>query len=161
MKQLSIIVVNWNTEELLKKCLESIFLYADKIDYQLIVIDNNSKDKSKELLSKLKILNNNLEIVLSKANLGFARAVNVGLKKSKGQYILLLNPDTQIKETTFEESIKFMDEHPHGGIMGGKILNLDGSIQPSVRRFPTFLSQFIILLKLHHLIILKYRKSIR
>lgn len=148
--KLSIIIVNWNTEKLLKKCLESIFLYADKIDYQLIVIDNNSKDKSRELLSKLKILNDNLEIVLSKTNLGFARAVNVGLKKSKGQYILLLNPDTQIKETTIEASIKFMDEHPHGGIMGGKILNLDGSIQPSVRRFPTFLSQFFILLKLHH-----------
>jgi GT2 family glycosyltransferase len=150
MKKLSIVIVNWNTREYLRKCLESVFRYAGNLDYQLIVIDNHSQDSSQELLSSLRLLNDKIEVVLNKKNLGFAKAVNSGLRRAKGEYILLLNPDTQIKETTLEKSIKFMDDHSHCGVMGGKILNPDGSIQPSIRKFPTFLSQLFILLKLHH-----------
>lgn len=148
--KLSIIIINWNVGELLKKCLESIFKYAKNIDCQLIIIDNNSRDGSQKLLSELKILNDKVEIILNKKNLGFARAVNMGLRRAQGEYILLLNPDTQIKEGTLEKSLEFMDNYRQAGIMGGKIINPDGSLQPSVRKFPSFLSQVFILLKLHH-----------
>jgi len=149
MTKLSIIIVSWNTQELLKKCLETILNYGKNIDYQLIIVDNNSKDKSQELLSKLMILNNKIEPIFNKKNFGFAKAVNQGLKRSRSEYILLLNPDTQIKSDTLGKSIEFMEQNQHCGVMGGKILNFDGSIQPSVRKFPSLWSQLFILLKVH------------
>lgn len=160
--KLSIIIVNWNTKDLLKRCIESIFYYGKNIDYEIIVIDNASKDSSQEFLSQYKnrktysnVLENiriddfRFEIVLNDQNLGFARAVNQGIKLSEGQYILLLNPDAEIKEKTLEKMIEFMENYSDYGIVGGKILNPNGSLQLSVRRFPDFFSQFLILLKLH------------
>ncbi|MFN3301470.1 MAG: glycosyltransferase family 2 protein [Patescibacteria group bacterium] len=147
---LSIIIVNWQTKDLLKKCLESIFCYAKNIDYELIVIDNSSTDHSSKFLSNLKPQTANFKIILNDRNFGFAKAVNQGIKLSRGKYILLLNPDTEIKEGTLQKMIKFMEDHLQIGISGGKILNSDGTIQLSVRRFPDFLSQVFVLLKFHH-----------
>ena len=147
---LSIIIVNWNTKDLLKKCLESILRYGGTVDYELIVVDNGSTDGSPGLLRELKIKNEKLKIILNEKNVGFARAVNQGIAKTISNYILLLNPDTEIKENTLEKMINFMEENQECGILGGKILNLDGSIQSSVRKFPNLLSQIFVLLKLHH-----------
>jgi len=148
--ELSIIIVNWNTKDLLKKCLESIFRYEKNVNHELIVIDNASTDGSSEMISELKIKNQKLKVILNEKNLGFAKAVNQGIKLSEGKYILLLNPDTEIRENTLKKMIRFMEEHFRVGICGGKILNPDGSIQPSVRRFPSLMSQIFVLLKCHH-----------
>jgi len=149
--KLSIIIINWNTKELIKKCLNSVLKYTSFTDYQLIVIDNNSSDGSQKFLSDFCLQNKlNLKIILNNQNKGFAQAVNQGLKIAQGEYILLLNPDTEIKEKTLSEVIDFISLDKSIGILGGKILNPNGSHQPSVRSFPTLSSQIFILLKLHH-----------
>ncbi len=145
---LSIIIVNWQTKNLLKKCLESIFRYGKNVDYELIIIDNNSTDSSKEFL--LGFTHDKSSVILNNQNNGFAKAVNQGIRLANGRYILLLNPDIEIKENTLRKMIDFMEENPKVGIVGGKILNPDGSIQLSVRKFPDLISQIFVLLKLHH-----------
>ncbi|MEK7167612.1 MAG: glycosyltransferase family 2 protein [Patescibacteria group bacterium] len=136
--KLSIIIVSWNVKGLLKKCLESI-----KEDFEIIVVDNNSKDGTKEMVEKdfpeAKLIKN-------KKNLGFAKANNQGIQEAKGDCILFLNPDTEILDGTLEKCLKEMDTGI--GILGCKILNPDLTIQPSVRRFPTFLNILLILSKL-------------
>ncbi|MCX7779138.1 MAG: glycosyltransferase family 2 protein [Patescibacteria group bacterium] len=151
--KLSIIIVNWQTKNFLEKCLKSIQSYgknySENIDFETIVIDNNSNDESRKFLSEFKIQNSKFKIILNHKNLGFARAVNRGIKLSKGEYILLLNPDTEIKENTFK-ILEFMESHLKIGVCGGKILNSDGTLQNSVRKFPNLVSQIFVLLKIHH-----------
>ncbi len=134
MKDLSIIVVNYNTGNLLKECIESIKKNALNISYEIIVIDNNSSDNSVDLI---KNRFENLEIIINKINVGFARANNQGIKKSKGRYILLLNPDTVILPDCLKKMMKFMDDHPGAGVAGCKVLNPNGTLQLACRRsFP-------------------------
>lgn len=149
---LSIVIVNWNTRQLLEECLGSILKFGERVDYEIIVIDNASRDGSQKFLSGFNVDNSNFKVILNHQNLGFAKAVNQGMKASKGDYILLLNPDAQTKEKAFESLIGFMEKNKNCGIVGGKILNDDGSTQASVRGFPSFGSQFFILLKLHHFV---------
>ena len=151
--RISIIIVNWNTASLLEKCLDSIFNYAQNIDYEIIVIDNASNDASQKFLSQIQNQNDKIKIIFNEKNLGFARAVNQGTKIASGKYVLLLNPDTEIKKNTLENIIEWMGKNPHCGVCGGKILNPDGTTQPSVRRFPDLFSQSLILLKIHQFLI--------
>jgi len=149
--KLSIIIVNWQTKDLLKKCLESIFYYGKNIDYEIIVIDNASTDGSQGTIKQFSNLAiKPFKFILNNQNLGFAKAVNQGIRISEGNFILLLNPDTEIKENTLNKMIEFMETHRKAGIAGGKILNPDGTVQLSVRKFPELISQIIVLLKLHH-----------
>ncbi len=147
---LSIIIVNWNVKPLLERCLESIFKEKADLEYELIIIDNASKDKSCEFLSQLKSQITNLKTIFNNENSGFARAVNQGLKIARGEFILLLNPDTEIFEKTLEKTVNFLRQYSHCGVLGCKILNLDGSAQYSVRSFPNLIVQVLILLKLHN-----------
>jgi len=91
------------------------------------------------------------KLIANKENRGFAAANNQGIKKSQGEFILLLNPDTEILDNTLEKMVNFMHQHRDAGVAGCKLLNLDQTPQPSVRRFPSLWSQIIILSKLHHL----------
>jgi GT2 family glycosyltransferase len=147
---LSIIIVNWNVKSLLERCLVSILKTGTDVDYEIIVIDNASTDNSQEFLSKFKNENPKSKIILNQKNLGFAKAVNQGLGVAEAELILLLNPDTEVLPETLSKIVKFMHQYPRCGVLGGKILNFDGSIQPSVRSFPTLFSQILILLKLHN-----------
>lgn len=152
--KLSIIIVNRNTKNLLKKCLKSIYSETKNIDFEVFVVDNASQDGSIEMVEKefcKSGLYPDIHLIQNKKNLGFARANNQAIRKSRGEYILLLNPDTQILNQAIEKSISFLDTRLEIGILGCKLLNPDGSIQPSCRTYPTFLSQAIILLKLHNL----------
>jgi GT2 family glycosyltransferase len=132
--KLSIIIVNFNTKEFLKKCLESIYQYIDISTYEIIVVDNGSIDGSakmvKEEFPKVKLIENS-------KNLGFAKAVNQGIRKAKGEYIFLLNPDTEIKRGTLKKLIEFAGKNPDAGVIGAKLLNPNSSIQSSVYHFPT------------------------
>jgi len=134
MKDLSIIIVNYNTSNLLKECIESIKNSALNISYEIIVIDNNSFDNSIDLI---KDKFQNLKIIINKINLGFARANNQGIKRSEGRYILLLNPDTVILPNSLKRMMEFMDNHPEAGVAGCKVLNPNGTLQLACRRsFP-------------------------
>lgn len=145
---LSIITVNWKVKDLLEDCLRSIYEQTKNISFEVFVVDNNSGDGSVEMVrEKFPQVN----LTASKDNLGFAKGNNVATRDAKGRHVLLLNPDTKILNNALEKMVKFMDEHPDCGIAGCRLLNPDMSHQPSVRRFPTFLSQALILLKLHHL----------
>ena len=144
MKDISIIIVNWKVRPLLKKCLDSILKYKDDLDIEIFVIDNDSKDGSPKMITT-----NYPEVnmIALKSNYGFAKANNLGLKRAKGKYLLLLNPDTEITKDFFKKVIKYLDKHTDIGILGPQILNPDKSKQDSVRRFPTFFSQILVLLK--------------
>ncbi len=134
MIDLSIIIVNYNVKEFLLNLLESIQQAAKNISTEIIVVDNNSNDDSittinEKFPSVITIQNN--------SNVGFGAANNQGLEISKGKYILLINPDTLVKENTFEQMIKFLEENLQVGIAGCKVLNPDGSLQLACRRsFP-------------------------
>lgn len=145
---LSIIIVNWQTRDYLKNCLKSIFDNLREIDYEIFVVDNNSKDGSVEMV---KNQFPQVNLIVNSKNEGFAQANNLALEKAHGRFILLLNPDTLVIDNSFKKALDFLEKNPQVGILGGKILNPDFSLQPSVRAFPDFLSQTLILLKLHHL----------
>ncbi len=145
---LSIIIVNWKVKDLLEKCLQSIFEQTKNISFEVFVVDNNSGDGSVEMVREKFP---QVDLTASQENLGFAKGNNLAIKKSRGRYILLLNPDTEILENALEKMVRFMDANQDCGIAGCKLLNPDLSLQPSVRAFPDLASQIFILLKLHHL----------
>lgn len=131
---ISIIIVNYNVKEFLQNLIHSIHKAAQNLSYEIIIIDNASDDGSIELIrekfSEVKLFVNN-------ENLGFSKANNTGLKAASGKYLLLLNPDTIVREDTFEEMINFFEANPDAGLAGCKILNPDGTLQLACRRsFP-------------------------
>lgn len=135
--KLSIIVVNYNTKELLKKCLDSIIIKG--LEAEIIVVDNGSTDESVDYingLTKLRINGLIIKTILNKENLGFAKAVNLGIKSSSGESILLLNSDTQVKPSCLEKLIKF-EEQVRPAVIGAKMLNPDGTVQGSCFYLPT------------------------
>jgi len=135
MIKLSIIIVNYNVRQYLKDLIHSIRKAVKNISSELIVVDNHSVDGSIHMLK-----NTFPEVILieNETNTGFASAANTGIKKSSGEYILLINPDTVVNEDTFEKMIEFFENNPDCGLAGCKILNPDRSIQLACRRsFPT------------------------
>jgi len=148
---LSIIIVNWNVKPLLERCLSSIFLYGKNLDYEILVVDNNSIDGSKEYLKDLLLKKQQIKVILNNKNLGFAKANNQAIKISKGELVLFLNPDTEIRGGTLQKMVDFMKKNPSCGIAGCQLRGVNGKIQSSVRSFPTLISQVLIFLKLPYL----------
>src|SRR5581483_8740193 len=126
---LSIIIVNFNTKELTLNCIKSIKNSKPKMGYEIIVVDNASEEN----LPKSK----NYILIRNKANLGFAKANNIGIKNAKGKYILLLNSDTIIKDSAIDKLYEFAKKHNDAGAVVPQLLNKDGSVQASCFRFPT------------------------
>ena len=143
MLDLSIIIVSYNTKNFLKEAIESVLkTVPESIQYEIIVSDNDSQDGSieevKQLQKGLKQKNATLILIENKANLGFSKGNNVGVKKAKGKYVLFLNPDTVTREKTIEYMVKFMDEHPDAGASTCKLEMLNGQIDyASHRGFPS------------------------
>jgi len=130
---ISIVIVNYNTFKITCNCLATIFNSKTSLLFEVIVIDNDSKDEDPALfLRRFPFVN----LISSRTNLGFGYANNEGMKVAKGKYILLLNPDTLISQDTLDKSFQFMESEfakkANIGLMGCKILNPDGSIQPSI-----------------------------
>ena len=133
--KLSIIIVNYNVEHFLEHCLLSVRKAVEGIEAEIFVVDNNSVDGSIAML-KNKFPEANL--IENKQNVGFAKANNQAINLSKGEYILLLNPDTVVQEDTFSKCIDFMDTHPDAGGLGIKMIDGQGNIlKESKRGFPT------------------------
>lgn len=138
MIHLSIIIVNWNTRKYLLPCLDLIFKKENGISQEVIVVDNGSQDGSREEVKKKFP---SVHLIENKKNLGFAKAANQGLEKASGRYILLLNPDTQVKRGAIERLVSFMESHPEAGMAGGQLLNSDGSRQNSIANFPSLVTE--------------------
>jgi GT2 family glycosyltransferase len=132
--QLSIIIVNWNTRDLLDQCLASVDQTAGELGIELIVVDNASNDGSSQMVRdqypKVKLVQNH-------ENSGFARANNQGISESTGMYILLLNSDTVVKPGALQNLLEFMDVHPEAGAASACLLNADGSLQYSCSPAPS------------------------
>ncbi len=139
---LSIIILSWNTKQLLQKCLESMtndqWLMANT---EIIVVDNNSQDGSVELARNFQFSNSNLQkkLILNKKNRGFAKGNNQGIKQAKGKYILLLNSDTEVKPGALKILVNYLKEHPKVSAVSPMLLNMDGSKQIDYyMKFPNF-----------------------
>lgn len=137
--QISIIIVNYNTSDLLINCINSIYENAGSINFETIVIDNNSTDDS---VARVRKLLPQIKIIVNDQNVGFAKANNQAIKKSVGEVILLLNSDTVILDKAIDKSYQFLRDYPDAGIVSCKLLNPDRSLQPSCRSFPSVLNYF-------------------
>lgn len=145
---LSILVVNWNTRDLLEECLKSIYSNVHKISFEVWVVDNGSSDGSREMIKEQFP---QVGLIENKDNLGFARANNQAIKRSSGKYELLLNSDTLVLENALEIMVDFMARNSRAGICGCRLLNEDGSIQPSCGGFPDLFTIFLHMTKLNYL----------
>lgn len=129
---LSVVIVTYKSESFIRDCLFSL---PKREDYEIIVIDNGSLDKTPEIIKKEFPW---VKLVVNKKNLGYAQANNQGIKKSQGKYILLLNPDAWVKDDGIEKMIRFLKENPTVAVLAPRILNPDGTIQDSIREFPDY-----------------------
>jgi len=147
-KELTIIVVNYNCRLIVQNCIYSILQNVKNIQYEVIVVDNNSNDNSLILIEK-----NFKDCILIRndKNNGFAKAVNQGFKIAKGEILLILNPDVKILPASIEKAIHFLEDNPNVAILLPKLLNPDGSLQYSCRTFydlPTILLRRTFLKKI-------------
>lgn len=132
--QLSIIIVNYNVKEFLANLFDTLYKALEGIEAEIIVVDNDSHDGSQEYIKQY---HPRVTLIESRENLGFSKANNLGLKIAKGRYLLLLNPDTLVREDTFRAMMDAMDKDDTIGMAGCKILNPDGTLQLACRRsFP-------------------------
>ena len=135
---LDIIIVNWNSGPYLFNCINSIPRSISESFYlnRVIVVDNNSTDGS---LSKIRQIDLPLFVIRNKKNLGFAKACNQGAKESNSDYLLFLNPDTQLYKTSISSPLEFMQDPVNNkiGIIGVKIIDDNGVISRNCARFPT------------------------
>lgn len=152
---LSVIIVNWNTKEHLRRCLQSLisahqkfcppsmcalhsksgnFSVALRFHIEIIVVDNASVDGSAEMVrSEFP----QVRLIANKCNVGYAAANNQGAAVARGRYLLLLNPDTVVTDEALARLIEFAETHPNAGAVAPKLLYPDGTLQPSLRSFPT------------------------
>lgn len=129
--KLSVIIVNYNVEYFVDQCLSSVKKSITNYPIEIMVIDNASIDGSVELL---KAKYPEFRLIFNEDNLGFSKANNQGIDCAEGEYILLLNPDTVVEESTFEKVIKFMDEHPDAGGLGVRMIDGKGRFLPESKR---------------------------
>lgn len=125
---LSVIIVNWNTRELLRQCLESVYRTSGDLATELIVVDNGSSDGSGAMVRDRFPL---ATLIENAENRGFASANNQAMGIAHGRYLLLLNSDTRVCAGAFTELVAFMEDAPAVGAVGPRLLNADGSLQPS------------------------------
>ena len=132
--KLSIVIICWNDLRVIRDCLRSIYEGTHETTFEVIVSDNGSVDGSVEFVRKHYPV---ARVVENQENLGFARGNNAGIRVARGEYILILNPDTIIHDGALDKLVAFADRHPEAGGFGCRVLNPDGSYQLSARLFPT------------------------
>jgi GT2 family glycosyltransferase len=135
MIQLSIVIVSYNTKEILRNCINSIYENAGNLNFELLVVDNNSSDGSSEMVEKEfeKVI-----LIKNEENLGFSKANNIGVKKTNGKYVLFLNSDTLMGENTLSHMVSFMDKHKKAGAATCMVNLKNGKLDDASHRgFPT------------------------
>ena len=137
---LSVIIAAYNSWPCLPECLEAIRAHAGDIRWEVIVVDNASSDGTPE---KLAVLFPQVCCIVNSANLGFSRGCNQGMRRARGEFFLLLNPDSYLISGTLAAAVSYLRGHPDVGILGARVLNKDGSLQLACRRsIPTLRSAF-------------------
>jgi N-acetylglucosaminyl-diphospho-decaprenol L-rhamnosyltransferase len=132
---LSVVIVNWNVRDLLRTCLRSVLAEArPDFTVEAIVVDNGSHDGSVEMLREEFPT---VVLIANTRNRGFTGGNNDGLAVARGRVVMLLNPDTEVRAGALGALVSYLDTHPEAGAAGPQLLNPDGSVQSSRRRFPT------------------------
>ena len=131
----SIVILSWNTRQMLCQCVESVCARTNQINYEIIVVDNASSDGSADAVANQFP---QVKLIRNKENFGFARANNIGIRASTGRYVCLINSDVIVQDGCIEKLMEFMDKNPSVGLAGPRILNPDGGLQVSCRHFPSF-----------------------
>jgi GT2 family glycosyltransferase len=139
--ELSIIIVSWNVQEYLRRCLNSLRADVEPgLKHEIIVVDNHSSDHTIAMLTRdfpeVRLIHN-------RDNLGFARANNQGIESSRGKFVMLLNPDTEVKKGCISTLISFLQSHDKAGVVGPQLLNMDGTLQASGLNFPSFANSLL------------------
>lgn len=129
--KLSVIIVNYNVEYFLEQCLHSVYKAIEGIEAEIFVVDNHSVDGSIRMLNKKFP---HIHLIANQENVGFSKANNQAIQQAKGEYVLLLNPDTLVEADTFSKTIEFMDKTPDAGGLGVKMVNGEGVFLPESKR---------------------------
>jgi GT2 family glycosyltransferase len=136
----SIIIVNWNTQDILRDCLASIYAETKDISFEVIVIDNASTDSSVKMV---RYEFPEAILIKNQENRGFATANNQGMAIAKGHYVLFLNSDTLILDRAIAKTASFADVHPEAAVVGCRVLNPDKTLQPTCFMFPSILNMIL------------------
>ena len=134
---MSVVIVSFNTRELLRECLNSLNERSAGISKEVFVVDNVSRDGSADMVEKDFP---EVRLIRSDVNLGFAAANNRALPLCTGKYVVLLNSDAFLHEQAIQRAIQYMDASPSVGLGGARLVGRDGSWQPSARMFPKTIS---------------------
>ena len=154
---LSIVILNYKQKGLVKQCLKGIVTASPQLNYEIIVVDNDSADGCLEMVKTMflpsaedinqpklpiekPLIIPPIKTIAAPNNDGFAVGNNLGIKQASGKYVMILNPDIAIVPAALEKMHRFMEENPKVGVIGPKLINPDGSVQYSCRRFPGFLT---------------------
>lgn len=138
----SVIIVSFNTRDLLRECLNTLYRYCAGVALETIVVDNASRDESAEMVEAEFP---DVLLIRSDVNLGFGPANNRGFERARGRYVVLLNSDAFLGESALARAVELMDCHPGVGLAGGLLVGRDGEWQPSARLFPSVLNEFLTL----------------
>lgn len=138
----SIIIVSFNTREILRECLQSVEREAVNLRIEILLVDNNSSDGSPEMVEQHFP---HVTLIRSPTNLGFGAANNVALARARGRYFVLLNSDAFFEPGALELSIRHMDQTPQCGLGGSRLIGRDGTLQPSARMFHSLVRDLFVL----------------
>lgn len=138
----SVIIVSFNTRDILKNCLDALFSSGDGSQTEVFVVDNASGDGSADMVRSTFP---DVHLIANQQNLGFAAANNQAFRLASGNYFLILNPDAYIRKGALDRAVAFMEKTPDCGLCGGKIISPEGNLEPSARRFPSPLSKLLTL----------------
>lgn len=145
----SIIIVSWNTRDLLRRCLESVYTTLPPISFEVIVIDNASDDGSADAVEERF---SGVRVIRNAENVGFSAGCNAGIRMASGQWAMLLNPDAKLLPGAVQAMIEFAAAHPEAAVIGPKLINSDGTMQKNGRRFPYLLREILGITRAYKLI---------
>lgn len=131
----SIIILTYNSANYIKKLLESIVRFNKNSDYEIIVVDNNSIDKTVQVISKIQDPRSKIQIIRNKENTGFSRGINIGVREARGEHLLFINPDTEWESGSVEDFVSVFEQDVKVGVVGGKILAKNGVAEKSAGKF--------------------------
>jgi len=135
----SVVIVNYNTRDILLQCLKTLYQYTKNVSMEVIVVDNDSHDGS---VDAVRNAYPQVDLIPSDTNLGFGKANNLGMRKATGRYVCLVNSDVELLEDTFSIMIKYMDDNAKIGVTGPKTINGNKELNPNVRLAPTLWNLF-------------------
>lgn len=145
--ELSVIIINWNGAEFIGKCLKGVVECRFSKPWEVIVVDNNSSDKSREIIKQFP----QVIVIENKENIGFGAANNQALRQARGKFVFFLNPDVRIFPDDLEKLVEKIEEGERVGVVAPQLVNEDGSLQKEIGRFPGLIDSILVLVKLHRL----------